>query len=118
MLQGSLNNDSIIVTLSFVDQDGDLGGQNEPNIFVIDNRNNDIYDTYSLPRFPVRNKPTIGEIDLRLFNTCCIFPDGIFPCSSPSNFPINEMTLDIYIVDNAGNRSNKVTTPTITLRCN
>ncbi len=117
MVQNSLNTDSILIRLAFEDQDGDIGGMNSQNITVIDNRTKEIYDSFSFPSLPLNGKPAIGEVNIRLFTTCCIFPDRIPPCETPEQFPINELSLDIFITDEAGNKSNTITTPLISLLC-
>ena len=123
MIQNSLNTDSIFISISFTDGDGDIGGITETqnqNIFIVDNRTGESYDRFRIPEIPEQgaNNGISGEIRLRLFTTCCLFPDNIIPaCEAPREFPTNELLLDIYIVDRAGNKSNTVTSDPITLLC-
>lgn len=122
MTQNSLNTDSIFVKFSFKDGDGDIGLEPdvfERNIFIIDNRTGDTYDAFKAPVIPEQgaSKGISGEVTLRLFTTCCLFPDNIPPCESPPQYPTDELTLDIYIKDRAGNESNHITTTPITLFC-
>ncbi|MBT8189613.1 MAG: hypothetical protein KJO29_04230, partial [Bacteroidia bacterium] len=58
-----------------------------------------------------------GEIQVKLFTTCCIFPGLIPPCVNPPEYPTNEITFDIYMFDDAGNQSNTITTQSVTLIC-
>ena len=118
MNQGSLNNDTTFIFLTFSDGDGDIGGQNTENIIVIDKRNDERYGSYSLPSLPQSGKGVNGEVTIRLFTTCCIFPEDIQPCETPPQFPNNELVLEIFFRDEAGNESNHVTTDPITLLCN
>lgn len=117
MFQSSINMDSTYVIIRFEDKNGDIGGKNNANIVVIDNRTGDIYDTFSLPELPQASRGVRGEVAIRLFSTCCVFPDNIPPCETPTKYPDNLLTLDIYMLDEAGNQSNRITTTPITLLC-
>ncbi len=123
MDQGDLNTDSLFMTFSFRDGDGDLGsgmGNIRENIIITDTRTGDVYDFFKIPDIPnpgVQNGLE-GEITIKLFTTCCIFPDSIPPCQSPPQFPTNEINFDIILKDDAGNESEAIRTPAITLNCN
>ena len=124
MRQGVFGEDSIIMTLSFTDGDGDFGTADtgiEKNIFMTDKRTGEIFREFKAPFVPIEGAANgiSGTIDVKLYTTCCIFPKntGIPPCESPQAFPSNELILDIYIKDRAGNISNTVTSPPITLQC-
>jgi len=113
------------VTISFTDGNGDLGYEltdpdAEIDVTILDNRNGLEYGQFRLPHVPSQgsNNGVTGEITFKLFSTCCIFPDGIPPCSNPAEYPSNDLSLDIQIKDRAGNLSNVLTTPAITLLCN
>ena len=125
MNQAPLNSDTTILSLKFTDGDGDIGfemGTPGENIFIIDNRTNEIFDRFRAPAIPPQgaNNGVSGEINMVLLNTCCVFPpqDSIPNCESPDQFPTNELTFTVYIQDRAGNRSNEIVTPAITLNCN
>ncbi len=123
MEQGSLNSDSLFLQFSFTDGDGDIGFEAEvfdQNIFITDNRTGERYDAFKAPVIPEQgsSKGIEGTVTLRLFTTCCLFPDETPPCESPPNFPTDTMTLDISIKDRADNFSNQVTTTPIVLFCN
>ena len=122
MIQNSLNTDSIFITISFTDGDGDIGGVtelNRQNLFITDNRTGESYDRFRIPEIPEQGATNgiSGEITIRLFTTCCLFPDNIPPCEAPIAYPTNELTLDIEMIDRAGNRSNTITTAPIVLLC-
>lgn len=122
LVQSSLNSDSLFLQFSFTDGDGDIGFEAEvfdQNIFIIDNRTGDSYDAFKAPVIPEQgsSKGIEGTVTLRLFTTCCLFPDGTPPCESPRDFPTDTLTLDISIKDRAGNFSNQVTTTPIVLFC-
>jgi len=123
MEQGSFNQDSLTLTLNFTDGDGDIGGLNgdiSQNLFVIDNRIDTIADPFVIPTIPEQgvNNGIRGQIKLRMYTTCCLIP-GIPACSpSAPDFPFDEVSFDVYMVDRAGNQSNTVTTSMIKLLCN
>jgi len=122
MVQNSLNTDSIFVQFSFTDGDGDIGLSTETfdqNIFIFDNRTGDRYDAFKAPVIPEQgaSKGIRGEITVRLYTTCCLFPDNIPPCESPIQYPTDTLTLDIFIKDRAENESNRITTSPIILLC-
>ena len=122
LVQNSLNTDSLFVSFTFTDGDGDIGFEADvfqQNIFVIDNRTGDTYDSFKAPEIPEQgsSRGIEGEVRLRLFTTCCLFPNNIPPCESPDAFPTDTLTLDIFIFDRAENRSNTITTTPIILFC-
>lgn len=122
MIQNSLNTDSVFVSFSFQDGNGDFGFEPnvfDQNIFLVDNRTGDNYDAFKAPTIPEQgaSKGVEGTIILRVFTTCCLFPDNIPPCEAPEAFPTDTISLDIFIKDRAGNVSNRVTTTPIILRC-
>lgn len=122
--QGLVNVDSFVLVLFFTDGDGDFGSDatsNELNIFMKDNRTGEVFRDFKAPLVPTQgaNNGISGTISVLISSTCCIYPpsSGIPPCSVDSSFPSNDLTLDIYIKDRAGNQSNTVTTSVIKLMC-
>lgn len=117
--QAGINGDTTIVTISFQDGDGDLGG--DPlAIFLLDTRTDFLDSIFRLPEIPldgVSNSIT-GEIIFFLPETCCIYDNGQIPCESSTAVPQQELVYELYIKDRAGNQSNSITLPTITLLCN
>lgn len=123
MNQGSLNNDSIFLSISFTDGDGDIGHEGEDatrNLFVKDKRTGEFYDRFKVPKIPDEGvgNGVSGTIQILMYTTCCTFPDNIPPCESPALYPTNELVFEVYMLDRAGNESNTITTPPITLLCN
>jgi hypothetical protein len=100
--------DSIVFAVTYRDGDGDLG-ENSPdaaNLFVVDNRIN------VTERFRIRELapsgsdiPITGTLQVTLRNT------GITDNSASQTFDYT-----IYMVDRAGNESNRVVTPEVTVR--
>lgn len=120
--QSDLNIDSLFLTFSYTDGDGDLGfsdSDTSQSIFVIDSRTGFIQDRYKLPEIPDQGTANgiFGEVKLMLYTTCCLFPQGIPPCSRPQAYPTDTVTFEVYMVDRAGNHSNTITTPPIILLC-
>ncbi len=122
--QGTATEDFLTLFFHVEDGDGDIGHDPEDNtfnLFVFDSRTGNLYDQPNLiPKVPegVSSKGVFIDLELTLFETCCRFPDNIPPCNSPPQYPLDSLTLDIYIVDRAGNQSNTVTSETLYLRCN
>jgi hypothetical protein len=125
MDQGFTNNDSVVVTISFTDGDGDLGN-NDPtiDIFVKDIRVvNADPSPYKMPFVPVQGvgNGISGEISILTYSTCCLFNDVYSPCTTTepavSLYPIDTLIYEIYIVDRAGHESNRVLSDPIFLQC-
>ncbi|MEE9438754.1 MAG: hypothetical protein V3V14_07110 [Saprospiraceae bacterium] len=120
LVQG-FNSDTLILSIGFKDGDGDIGfgNQSGENIFLTDNRTGDVFDRFRIPSIPEEgaNNGVAGEINMVLLTTCCIFPDNIPNCEKPEQYPTNDLSFTIYIVDRAGNKSNSIVTPDITLFC-
>ena len=121
MNEGQGQKDSVIFTLTYTDGDGDIGyRQTEPvlNVFVRDLRD-DFVQNYRIPFVPQRGVANgiSGSITLKLYQTCC-YVEGFIPCSAgvPEG-STNEVRYEIYIVDRAGNESNRVVTEPITVFC-
>ncbi len=123
MRQGQLGNeDSLFVTFSFTDGDGDLGTKGQANrdsvnIFLTDKRTNTpAEERFRMPLVPEQGAANgiSGEIRLLLFTTCCnVLP----PCEPSTTKPIDTLVYEIYIKDRAGNSSNKIQTAPIYLQC-
>ena len=123
--QGTGLADTVRVTFSFTDGDGDLGraeNSQELDIFLTDLRKNTPADNYRIPMIPAlgASNGIRGEVTFNLFQTCCIYPDGVpTPCTpNADNFPQDTVAYEIYIVDRAGNESNRIRTEDIFILCN
>lgn len=122
MTQSDTNKDSTLVTFYFEDRDGDIGLPSNvggKDITIYDMRTGNVYDYFRTPKLPDEGyKGAIsGNIQIRLLSTCCIFPDDIPPCSAPEQYPSNELSLGITLTDRAGNTSDTLITPPLTLLC-
>jgi len=120
LLQGDSNQDSLSITISFTDGDGDLGDNDSLNLFVTDGRTGFLENSFRIPFIPEQGAANgiSGEITIDLFTTCCIYENrSIPPCTPNPNEPTDELTYLIYIIDRAGNKSNEVETAPIILQC-
>jgi hypothetical protein len=101
--------DKILITISYIDANGDLG-ENDPdvkNLFVIDSRNDVMYEYRIQQLCPDEAEITIqGELNVELKNTALV----------DENVSSEEVTYTIYIRDRAGNDSNTITTSAITVK--
>ena len=100
--------DDIIITISYADEDGDLG-ENSPdidNLFVEDSRNGIVYH-FRIPQLaPNENEISIeGNFNIKINGT------GITDESSSQ-----QVNYNIYVKDRAGNKSNTITTSSITIQ--
>ena len=100
--------DDIIITISYTDEDGDLGENSADidNLFVEDSRNGIVYH-YRIPQLaPNENEISIeGNFNIKINGT------GITDESSSQ-----QVNYDIYVKDRAGNSSNTITTSSITIQ--
>jgi hypothetical protein len=99
--------DEIIITIDYRDQNGDLG-ENDPdvsNCFITDSRNNVTYE-FRIPQLsPDNSTITIdGSLEVKLQSI------GI-----SDNVETESVSFDVYVEDRAGNKSNTVTTTSITV---
>lgn len=119
MVQNSFNTDSLRVTFSFTDGDGDLGDMDSLNIFIRDNRDQFLASKYRLPELPAEGakRGIRGKITVTIYTTCCIFPDGTPPCDISPNYQTDTLRYEIFIRDRAGNISNTIETDPIIILC-
>ncbi len=123
LIQSSLGEDSVLITFSFTDGDGDLGFKDDSeSIFIVDGRDSFNKPPYRIPYIEQQGAGNgiSGEISILLPTTCCIYSvqSGIPPCE----INIAPQALDtvfylISIKDRAGHVSNIVQTEPIFLRC-
>jgi hypothetical protein len=100
--------DDIIIIISYSDGDGDLGENNPDihNLFLEDNRNGIVYQ-FRIPHLAPDNNSIAIEGDFNI----TINGSGITDESS-----IQQVNYAIYVTDRAGNKSNTITTSTITIQ--
>ena len=122
MFQSTFGQDSVVITFSFTDGDGDLGFQDddEESIFIIDGRDSFQKPSYRIPYIEQQGAGNgiSGEIGIVVPTTCCIYPPPLPPCDT-INAPqqLDTVFYWIQIKDRAGNLSNQIKTDPITLVC-
>lgn len=117
--QSAFNEDSVFVFIDFTDGDGDLGSEDSLNIFVTDLRDNNPFAKFRIPYIDPAgaNNGISGQIMLKMFSTCCIYPNGQPPCTPSTEFPTDTVQYEFYIVDRKGHESNRIQSPPILLHC-
>lgn len=127
MQQGTGYEDSIFVTFSFTDGDGDLGypeSDPTPSVFFRDSRDSFPKPPLQLPYVEPQGAGNgiSGEITVKLPTICCIFitqPDNIkLACDNvPDTMQFDKFFYYIKIKDRAGHESNEIKTEVIRLKC-
>jgi hypothetical protein len=126
MKQKAFGSDSVSITFSFTDGDGDLGFEdNTSSIFLVDTRDNVEKTPYALPFLGLQGvgNGISGEVSIVFANslTCCVYPldTGILPCDTLPRVPQARDTVSfrIRIKDRAGHFSNEIETAPIFLIC-
>jgi hypothetical protein len=117
--QGLTARDSVIVSFTFTDGDGDLGSNDSLNVFVTDSRDNFVANQYRIPFIPEEGTANgiSGEIFITIYSTCCYFPDNTPPCTPSVANPRDSLTYRIQIRDRADNWSNVIETSKIFVLC-
>jgi len=99
--------DSVTFFIDFTDGDGDIGSEEIPNLFFLDNRTG-YTDSFKIPNLtPQGNVKAITGI--------IAYTRSSFNCIPNKAF--DTLYYTIYIEDRAGNKSNLITTPQIYLQC-
>jgi len=124
MVQGSLLEDSISVFLSFTDGDGDitlLENDTFSNVFLENRKTGETVGAFKLDPIPEigAENGISGDLLLRVYTTCCDYPPFVleFPCQPSASYPIDTLLLEAYMIDRAGNESNRVDLPPVFLIC-
>ncbi len=118
LLQGSQNQDTVLLRISFRDGDGDIGSRERLNIEVRDLRlDNAVPFSFLIPEIPEQGAENgiSGTMDIRIFSVCCF--QGSVSCQPFPDMPEDELRFSVQITDNAGNKSNVVETEPIRLLC-
>ncbi len=119
MRQGKLNQDTVFLKFKFTDGDGDIAytdaNNRKPDLIIIDKRTGVQFDNFILPSIPQQgtNNGIVGTMNVTLYTLCC----KVQPCDPYENQPDEQLLLEAYIFDRAGNKSNLVNVEDLTLRC-
>ncbi len=121
MARGSFFNDTTFIQFSFTDGDGDIGDGDSLQLFLKDSRNGFVND-FRIPFVPElgASNGIKGEISVRVFTSCCIFPPELFLDGCNDEFaqmPYDQFSYDVFIKDRAGHESNIIQTTPIFIRC-
>lgn len=89
------------------------------NIFLTDERIDTITTSFKIPLLSqsAGAKGISGEIAIKVYTTCCLFPNGQTPCTPSSQYPVDSLVYGIYIIDRGQHKSNIIYTPAIKLLC-
>lgn len=126
MQQGRSEGDSVIISFSYTDGDGDLGypkSDTTTSVFVKDNRDSFVKFKYKLPYVDPQGAGNgiSGQVSIVIPTSCCIFetPEGIkLACENvPPSFQYDTLYYFIRIRDRAGNISNEIKAGPIGLKC-
>lgn len=120
---GNKGEDIVVMTISFVDGDGDLNRESANSgatLVITDLRTNAVHQTNNIPSIDVEGAAK-GEMSVDVFNECCIYPAPYRACDSDPRareiLPLDQFPLSVRLVDRAGNVSNEITTPALILKC-
>lgn len=114
-----VSSDSIRLSFSFTDGDGDIGDDDSLNVFLIDERTGGIGQQYKIPFLAQHAgaKGISGEVSLTIRQTCCIYYNGQLPCTPGVQQKVDTLVYRINIKDRAGHFSNTINTPLIKVLC-
>lgn len=118
--QSAFNIDSLSITFSFTDGDGDIGTNDSTlSLFVIDTRDGNEFSKYKLPYVSEQGTSNgiSGEVQFVIYTTCCYYPNGAPPCKPSTIHPTDTVIYNIYMKDRAGHKSNIIKTDPIILDC-
>jgi len=113
--------DTLELIIDFTDGDGDIGSDSI-NVFLTDSRNGarEIFRINPIPKQGTGNGIS-GEIMIKMPNRvyfCCTFPNTTNTCFPSKEYPEDMVSYKVQIKDRAGNLSNEIETPPITILCN
>lgn len=120
LVQDQFNTDSLLLTISFTDGDGDIGLDDGGfDLFITDTRDQFMPPAYRVPKIPEQGigNGVSGEISFIIYTTCCFFPNGQDPCTPSLEYPVDTLTYLVYLNDRAGHQSNIIETPPIKVLC-
>ena len=119
MIQSALGVDSVTITFSYTDGDGDLGFEdNTASLFIQDGRDSFEKPPYRIPFVGTQGagNGVSGEISIVVPTPCCIFNN--IACNTSSFVPeFDTLFYFLKIQDRAGHLSNTIQTDIIKLRC-
>ena len=121
--QGFSREDSLTIFLELIDGDGDIGVSDADSLIqsmvVRDLRTGNVAEQFRIPAIPanIAANGIQAEMEVKLYTTCCLFPDNIPPCSIIPQFPEDTLVYEFVIFDRAGHESEPIQTPPIRILC-
>lgn len=119
--------DTVLIRLSIMDAQGDLGERfvddPEPTVYLIDERDNFQAATFKLPKIDKQGSGNGVEADVTLLyriirgDICCRYPDGTSGCVPSTAHPVDSIFYNLYVVDHAGHQSNEIRVGPVYLEC-
>jgi len=103
--------------IGFEDGDGDLGGDEDPSMIIVDNRQGDT-SFYNIPDIPQQGAASgiAGEIEVDLAGICCVLQGFPIACVDiPDTY--DTVTYTVQIKDNANRWSNAIQTDPLAIKC-
>lgn len=113
--------DTLYITFSFTDGDGDIGDAENDRVFITDLRNNET-TRLEIPFVPElgASNGIKGKITARQFTKCCDYPDSLFliDCQDVlASLPYDLVNFELYIVDREDHKSNVIQLPPVYIQC-
>ena len=113
--------DTLLITFSFTDGDGDIGDEENNQIFLTDLRNDEItkLEVPLVPELGASNGIK-GKITARQFTKCCLYPDSLIlsECTPVQvTMTYDEVPFELYIMDRKGHKSNVIQLPPVYIKC-
>ncbi|MGK0387728.1 MAG: hypothetical protein ACI94Y_000454 [Maribacter sp.] len=123
MQQAAIEGDSMTITFSFTDGDGNLGSnlttESILDVFLYDKRDGFLANQYRIPFIPQQGvgNGISGEITVIAYSSCCI-TEAFPPCFVTPSVPTDTLIYQIQIMDRDSNFSNIIESDPIILGCN
>lgn len=118
---------SFLIKFRVEDGDGDIGPPSNnnapPNVFLIDEASGFQSESFRLPELSEQaaGKGVKADVTMQANfvrgDICCRYPDGSSGCFPSQMYPLDSIFYTIYLVDMAGNESNRQRIGPVYLRC-
>ena len=121
----SIDVDTAFINFTITDANGDIGqnSSGEPTVFMTDERDGFELQPFTLPKISEQGTGKGITADVTLLfrvvkgDLCCRFPDGTGGCIESTEYPVDSLFYDMYVMDHAGHESNHVRVGPIYLLC-
>ncbi len=121
----SIVEDTVIIQLTVTDANGDIGGNtgNQPTVFMTDEADGFALPPFTLPALSEQGTGKGIQVEISLLfivkkgDLCCRYPDGTGGCIESTQYPLDSIFYDMYVVDHAEHESNHVRVGPVYLIC-